>query len=267
MTHRAGSRPAVVATASPVGSPAGYRSDRMPRHASRISGPPRRWMAPSTPPPPRSVRFAALTMASTDCSVMSPRIAVMCTNRMMARDLMEPPSRAPSSTPPRRRHPPARSPIPVIVVSALLVAGLLLWRSGATDALFGTTGSIGTGGTPSGTPGGSGPPAPSSSPSAAVPPACSFGKRAARAAGYSDWRRTLLDTRFSLPPTFAPPGLQPVSAAGFTSALLVRRVVIADLGALRQAAAAAGHPIDIVAAYRSYRYQTDLFQRRVDDWG
>jgi len=155
----------------------------------------------------------------------------------------------------------------VIVVSALLVAGLLLWRSGATDALFGTTGSIGTGGTPSGTPGGSGPPAASSSPSAAVPPACSFGKRAARAAGYSDWRRTLLDTRFSLPPTYAPPGLQPVSAAGFTSALLVRRGVIADLGALRQAAAAAGHPIDIVAAYRSYRYQTDLFQRRVDDWG
>src|SRR5919204_1182034 len=42
------------------------------RHSARIDGPPARWMAPSTPPPPSSVEFAALTIASTSCSVMSP---------------------------------------------------------------------------------------------------------------------------------------------------------------------------------------------------
>src|SRR5690606_17803546 len=42
-------------------------------HSSRMAGPPRRWIAPSTPPPPSSVEFAALTTASTACSVMSPR--------------------------------------------------------------------------------------------------------------------------------------------------------------------------------------------------
>ena len=34
--------------------------------------PPARWMAPSTPPPPRSPEFAALTMASTRILVISP---------------------------------------------------------------------------------------------------------------------------------------------------------------------------------------------------
>jgi hypothetical protein len=38
-----------------------------------IAGPPVRWIAPSTPPPPRSPSFAALTMASAGIRVMSPR--------------------------------------------------------------------------------------------------------------------------------------------------------------------------------------------------
>src|SRR5690606_1572975 len=42
------------------------------RHSVRISGPPRWWIAPSTPPPPKSEVLAALTIASTRCSVMSP---------------------------------------------------------------------------------------------------------------------------------------------------------------------------------------------------
>src|SRR5438270_11179729 len=37
-----------------------------------IARPPRRWMAPSTPPPPISEEFAALTIESTRCVVMSP---------------------------------------------------------------------------------------------------------------------------------------------------------------------------------------------------
>src|SRR6266542_7004194 len=72
ITHLAGRRPAEVATAWPVGRPSGYRSDLIRLHSSRISGPPLRWMAPSTPPPPISEEFAAFTMASTSCCVMSP---------------------------------------------------------------------------------------------------------------------------------------------------------------------------------------------------
>src|SRR5262249_918929 len=40
--------------------------------AARSSGPAARWIAPSTPPPPSSVRLAALTIASTSSQVMSP---------------------------------------------------------------------------------------------------------------------------------------------------------------------------------------------------
>src|SRR5207249_10005149 len=67
MTKRAGSRPPRVSLASPVTQPPSVR------HAARISGPPARWMAPSTPPPPSSVVLAAFTIASVACAVMSPR--------------------------------------------------------------------------------------------------------------------------------------------------------------------------------------------------
>src|SRR4030095_5445279 len=41
------------------------------RHSRSSSGPPERWIAPSTPPPPSSVVLAALTIASTSSVVMS----------------------------------------------------------------------------------------------------------------------------------------------------------------------------------------------------
>src|SRR4029077_19137785 len=44
--------------------------------SSSTDGPPARWIAPSTPPPPRIARLAALTTASTSCSVMSPSTTV-----------------------------------------------------------------------------------------------------------------------------------------------------------------------------------------------
>src|SRR5512140_3758502 len=71
MMYLAGKPPPPVRTASPAGhSP---RMARIARHSSRINGPPARWIAPSTPPPPRSVEFAAFTIASTLWRVMSPR--------------------------------------------------------------------------------------------------------------------------------------------------------------------------------------------------
>src|SRR3954470_13127013 len=69
ITQRAGSRNPGVALASPGGQPPSGR------HAASSSGPAARWMAPSTPPPPRSDELAALTMASTATVVMSPRHA------------------------------------------------------------------------------------------------------------------------------------------------------------------------------------------------
>jgi hypothetical protein len=41
------------------------------------SGPAARWIAPSTPPPPSRLEFAALTIASTSSFVMSPRTIAM----------------------------------------------------------------------------------------------------------------------------------------------------------------------------------------------
>src|SRR5690349_7913053 len=72
MTQRAGRLPAVVATACPAGRPPPYWPARNSRQAARIAGPPLRWIAPSTPPPPSSDELAALTIASTRCAVMSP---------------------------------------------------------------------------------------------------------------------------------------------------------------------------------------------------
>jgi hypothetical protein len=54
-----------VRTASPVGQPGNSFSSVM------SWGPAARWIAPSTPPPPRSAPFAALTMASVSSVVMS----------------------------------------------------------------------------------------------------------------------------------------------------------------------------------------------------
>ncbi|MGC4002123.1 MAG: hypothetical protein QM811_02815 [Pirellulales bacterium] len=51
--------------ASPVSQPFNVR------HASSNCEPAARWIAPSTPPPPNSEEFAALTIASTDNMVMS----------------------------------------------------------------------------------------------------------------------------------------------------------------------------------------------------
>src|SRR5437660_1755684 len=71
MMKLAASRPAPVTFASPGSQPPSAR------HCSSNSAPAARWIAPSTPPPPSSVGFAALTIASASSSrVMSPRCSV-----------------------------------------------------------------------------------------------------------------------------------------------------------------------------------------------
>ena len=93
-------------------------------------------------------------------------------------------------------------------------------------------------------------------------PACVDDDLPAEDADPDDWARTILDTAHELPAGYAPPDLESVDEAGFDRDLKVRAEVVDDLAALREAAADAGHPIDVVAAYRSFTLQDDLFRRR-----
>jgi zinc D-Ala-D-Ala carboxypeptidase len=114
---------------------------------------------------------------------------------------------------------------------------------------------------------GSGQPSPSLTPTPIAPPSCGYGNRLAGFRSYDEWQLTLVDTRYRLPRIYVPPGLRPISKAGFKGSLLVRGELIDDLAALREAAARNGTPIDIVATYRSYDEQKSLFERRIRDLG
>jgi D-alanyl-D-alanine carboxypeptidase len=107
----------------------------------------------------------------------------------------------------------------------------------------------------------------STTPTLIRPPACSLGNRFAAFRDTDEWQLTLLDTTYRLPRAYVPPRLKPISAAGFESPLLVRTGVIDDLAALREAAASAGVPVGVVAAYRSYDQQARLFERRREQLG
>jgi zinc D-Ala-D-Ala carboxypeptidase len=83
----------------------------------------------------------------------------------------------------------------------------------------------------------------------------------------TDWQRTLVDTIFMVPRTYVPPDLVPVSEAGVQGNGSVRSLVIPELTALAAAAKAAGTPIAVQSAYRSYAYQVSTFQESVNQLG
>lgn len=109
-------------------------------------------------------------------------------------------------------------------------------------------------------------PSPAPSPRAAAP-RCVHGDRRAEHVRYADWARTLVDTTFRLPAEYEPPDLVSAEAAGFAGPFLVRELVIEDLAALRAAADAAGNPIELAAAHRTYEQQDALFRQRVAELG
>ena len=76
---------------------------------------------------------------------------------------------------------------------------------------------------------------------------------------YADWARTLVDTTFMVDSTYAPPDLVNTSTAGLTSGKYVRSLAIDDLKAMAAAASAAGTPLAIQSAYRSYDAQVAAF--------
>ena len=115
------------------------------------------------------------------------------------------------------------------------------------------------------------PPTTSSSTTTTLPalPACAEGEEITGRDPRQEWATILVDTTRALPATYGPPDLHNISEAGFpfTAGQALRGFVMPDLSELREAAAANGTPISILASYRSYPSQVDLYNRRVDQLG
>ncbi|MGH9274424.1 MAG: M15 family metallopeptidase [Acidimicrobiales bacterium] len=111
--------------------------------------------------------------------------------------------------------------------------------------------------------------APTTTTTVAPPPACVEGDVVTTDNPATGWATVIVDTERALPDWYTPPDLTNISEAGFpfTDGMALRGLVMADLSALREAAAANGTPIGILAAFRSYARQVDLFARRVDEMG
>jgi D-alanyl-D-alanine carboxypeptidase len=98
-------------------------------------------------------------------------------------------------------------------------------------------------------------------------PACRYDDVPAAHRGLGDWSRTLLDTIYLLAPGYAPTDLVSTSAAGANAGYQIRRVALADATALFSAASAAGRPLRVVSAYRSYATQQAVFSQNVARYG
>lgn len=90
-------------------------------------------------------------------------------------------------------------------------------------------------------------------------PECAYLDEPATLTAFEDWPYTLVDTVYRLPASYEPPDLVPLRNAGFNDDRLIRELVIADLLELRLAAEAAGNPVEVQSAYRSYSYQEQTF--------
>jgi D-alanyl-D-alanine carboxypeptidase len=105
------------------------------------------------------------------------------------------------------------------------------------------------------------PPVPQPS-SSGNPPPCRIADVPAKFSSTADWSRTMLDWIYPVPATYKPPNLVPVSRAAIGGSGSVRAELIPDLKAMAAAARAAGTPIAVASAYRSYATQIATF----NDW-
>jgi D-alanyl-D-alanine carboxypeptidase len=161
-------------------------------------------------------------------------------------------------------------PFALIAGALLLVLGILVAVRAWPEGFGGGGGPIAATTDPAST----GTPPLTSSPSATTPPgtppappACEYGDEPTVFDRFDQWHRTLLDTTFRIDHAYSPPDLASAATAGFREGFMVRSLVVRDLRALGEAAASAGHPVDLIAAYRSYGQQADLFERRVAELG
>lgn len=95
--------------------------------------------------------------------------------------------------------------------------------------------------------------------SASALPSCRVADVTTKYRFYADWQRTLLDTTYRLPSTYAPGDLRSVAYAGLNSGQSVRGLVITDLKAMASAARSAGARLAVQSAYRSYATQKSTF--------
>ena len=105
-------------------------------------------------------------------------------------------------------------------------------------------------------------PKPTGSTGSVPPPsldACPYVDVATAHASYDDYATTLVDTYYRLPTTYAPTDLVSTSKSGMTGGFLVRNIILPDLTAMVAAAKAAGAPLDVESAYRSYANQKSTF--------
>ncbi len=93
-------------------------------------------------------------------------------------------------------------------------------------------------------------------------PTCAYQDVLTPFRAYTDWRRTLVDTILMVPSGYAPGDLVDSSNAGLNGGYSLRSHVATDLKAMADAARAAGRPVQIVSAYRSYSTQKATF----DHW-
>ena len=145
------------------------------------------------------------------------------------------------------------SPLPLVLGALLAVAALAFGSGSGTPAKDGAR--VGTRPTASS-------PSPSPTPAAPKLPSCGTADRLAPNAAYDQWRTTLLDTLHRLPPGYVPPDLVSTATVGFGSRFEIRKLAIGNLAALATAAEAAGHPLALVAGYRSFEQQRELLKLR-----
>jgi LAS superfamily LD-carboxypeptidase LdcB len=98
-------------------------------------------------------------------------------------------------------------------------------------------------------------------------PACRYDDILTSPRRLSDWPMTLVDTILRVPRSYAPTDLVRVADLGVPGRGQVRSVLAVDLKALSDAAAAAGNPVGVESAYRSYSDQEGVFAKWVSLYG
>ena len=98
-------------------------------------------------------------------------------------------------------------------------------------------------------------------------PACAYKDVLTRFRTYADWQRTLVDTILMVGTDYHPGDLVDTSKAGLNAGHATRSHVVADLKAMTDAARAAGRPIQVSSAFRSYTTQQATFNHWVSVGG
>lgn len=102
-------------------------------------------------------------------------------------------------------------------------------------------------------------PAPRSAQAIGRLPSCDLGNVYTVPRGYDDWSVTLVDRLLRVEKDYVPPDLVQVREAGIPGGGHIRAVAIDDTRAMARAARAAGAPIGVWSAYRSYEEQVQIF--------